>query len=262
MNDCTDILSSPPTVDRSSPLPLWAQVLDDLRLRLDRGQFSERFPTDHELVAAYGVSRQTARDAVRRLTDAGLLERERGRSTRVREFRQIGGSLESLFEQVEAQGAEQRSIVRAATRVTDAAAARRLALGPRARLVHIERLRLADGAPLALDRTWLPEELGAPLLDADLSHTGIYAELFRSAGVEVDSAEEHIAPVVPPAPDRRLLRLPARQAAFSIDRLTRAQGRAVEWRQSLVRGDRYTITLALTRSPATQTVPWSPTAPG
>ena len=52
-------------LDRSSPLPLWAQLLDDLRDRLDAGEFAESFPTDLELTTAYGVSRHTAREAVR-----------------------------------------------------------------------------------------------------------------------------------------------------------------------------------------------------
>ncbi len=237
-----------PLIDRSSPLPLWAQVLEDLRARLTAGEFVERFPTDNELVARYGVSRQTVREAVRRLSDAGVLERARGRGTRVRDFQQIGGTLESLYEQIEAQGAAQRSIVRARELVTDPAIATRLKLAADAHLVHIERLRLADDEPLALDRAWLPEDLAAGLLTADLSHTGIYLELLRSCGVEVDHGSEQIKPLLPAAEDRKTLRLPRGEAAFSIERLTHSAERPVEWRHSLVRGDRYTITLALARS--------------
>src|SRR5215467_10126686 len=51
------------TLDRNSPLPLWAQVLGDLRTRLARGEFTGRFPGDEELRAQYGVSRHTVREA-------------------------------------------------------------------------------------------------------------------------------------------------------------------------------------------------------
>lgn len=249
-----------PLIDRSSPLPLWAQVLEDLRAQLAAGEFTSRFPTDTELVARYGVSRQTVRDAVRRLSDAGVLDRERGRGTRVRDFQQIGGSLESLYEQIEAQGAAHRSIVRVRDRVRNPAIAGRLELSAYTRLVYIERLRLADDEPLALDRAWLPEDLAAGLLDADLSRTGIYLELLRSCGVEVDHASEQIKPVLPAAEDRETLGLPADAAAFSIERLTRSPQRAVEWRHTLLRGDRYTITLALSRSLAAPArVPWTAT---
>ena len=71
-------------LDRTSPLPLWAQIADDLRARLARNEFSERFPTDEDLVREYAVSRQTVREAVRRLEQAGVVERHRGRGTFLR----------------------------------------------------------------------------------------------------------------------------------------------------------------------------------
>src|SRR5579863_2169952 len=90
-------------LDRQSPLPLWAQLLADLQARLAAGEFGERFPTDTELTESYRVSRQTVRDAVRRLAEAGLVQRERGRGTRVRSLavEQQAGTLESLFVHVE-----------------------------------------------------------------------------------------------------------------------------------------------------------------
>jgi len=246
-------------IDRSSPLPLWAQVLEDLRARMGIGEFAERFPTDSELVERYGVSRQTVREAVRRLSDEGMLERTRGRGTRLRDFQQIGGSLESLYEQIEAQGAAQRSIVRERERVSNPEIARRLELSARIPLVHIERLRLADEQPLALDRAWLPLAVAGELLTADLSHSGIYVELLRANDVDVDAGSEQIKPVIPAASDRKTLKLPRGEATFSIQRLTRSAGRPVEWRHSLVRGDRYTINLELSRErKRSPRLPWMP----
>ena len=49
-------------LDRASPLPLWAQIVEDLRRRLVGGEFENRFPTDEELTRDYEVSRQTVRE--------------------------------------------------------------------------------------------------------------------------------------------------------------------------------------------------------
>ena len=68
-------------LDRSNPLPLWAQLESDLKRRLDAGEFDERFPTDHELVQQYDVSRHTVREAIGHLNRSGILRRERGRGT-------------------------------------------------------------------------------------------------------------------------------------------------------------------------------------
>src|SRR5579863_6212193 len=246
-------------LDRGSPLPLWAQLLADLQARLAAGEFAERFPTDGELIESYRVSRQTVRDAVRRLVDAGLVVRERGRGTRVRAlaFEQEAGTLESLFEHVESRGLRQTSISRASDERTDPRAAALLGLPASQRLVYIERLRLADGEPLALDRSWLPASVARPLLDLDLTRTGIYVELAAHCAVQLRSGSERIRPVLPEARDRRLLRLPPGEAALAISRLTRGDDGPLEWRESLVRGDRWSIVVELTPStPSDAAFPW------
>jgi GntR family transcriptional regulator len=72
-----------------------------VRCRSGAGELDEHSPTDQELAEAYGASRHTVREAVRRLADDGLLARERGRGTRVRtvKFERTAGTLEGLFEQ-------------------------------------------------------------------------------------------------------------------------------------------------------------------
>jgi GntR family transcriptional regulator len=251
---------APAAVDRSSPLPLWAQVLADLRRRLEAGDFAERFPTDEELIDTYGVSRQTARDAVRRLADEGLLERVRGRGTRVRPhaFEHVAGTLESLFEYVEARGHEQTSRTRAQEERMDARVAGLLDLPASAPLVYIERVRLVDGEPLALDRAWLPAEIARPLLEVDLARTGLYVELVRRCGVVLRSGSERVRPVVPAPKDRGALALPPGEAAFFFERLTRSDGGSVEWRESLVRGDRWSLVVDLSPAPRAAALPWAP----
>lgn len=252
-----------PALDRRSPLPLWAQLLERLRERLDQGEFDERFPTDLELMGDYGVSRQTVRDAVRRLADAGLVQRQRGRGTIVHPptFEQAAGTLESLFEYVQSAGHEQTSTTREARICTDARVAAILGLPASERLVYIERLRLVQREPLALDRSWLPARIAEPLLAIDLARTGIYVELVARCGVELRSGSERLRPVVPSPEDRRALALPAGQAALSVSRLTRGAAGPVEWRESLVRGDRWTIVVELTPTARTSpSLPWAPFA--
>jgi len=230
------------TLDRSSPLPLWAQLLDDLRGRLHAGEFAESFPTDLELTSEYGVSRHTAREAVRRLQAEGVITRERGRGTfvRVPTFEQPTGALYSLFRAIEEQGLEQRSEVLDRGIVVDAAVADRLDLPPDAELVRFERLRFADGAPLAHDIVWLPAAVARPLLDVDLTRTALYDELKRCCGVWPVAGTERIATELPDPAERRLLRLAARQPVFRIQRRSVDDaGRTIEWRETAVRGDRY-----------------------
>ncbi|MGH2632093.1 MAG: GntR family transcriptional regulator [Tepidiformaceae bacterium] len=229
-------------LDRASPMPLWAQMADDLRARIAAGEFSDRFPTDMDLVEQYGVSRHTVREALRQLGSTGVLERQRGRGT----FLSPQPTLEqpmrgfySLAESIEAQGLEEHSHVLVFETRTDAIAAGHLAMDAGAPLTYIERLRFAGEEPLAHDCSWLPEALGGTLDPGALTSGSLYEQLARSAGVRVTGGSERISAALPEASVRRLLKLPRSAAALRIERTAVAGAQPVEYRISTVRGDRY-----------------------
>lgn len=228
-------------LDRKSPVPLWAQLLGDLRRRLASGEFDERFPTDRELIEQYATSRHTVRHAVGHLCAEGLIERERGRGSFLthRPIEQPLGVLYSLFRSLEARGIEQHSVVLALDERTDAAAAAMLGLTPGAPLVFLHRVRLADGQPLAVDRSWLPATLARPLLEVDFTRTALYTELHDRCGVHPTRGWERIVPALPDAELVQQLELDRPRPVFAVERLAFDSERPIEWRTSTVRGDRY-----------------------
>ena len=231
-------------LDRSSPLPLWAQIVEDLRRRLLGGEFDEHFPTDEELTRDYEVSRQTVREAVRHLSAQGLVVRQRGRGSSVTQpiLEQPLHSLYSLASTVRARGIEERSEVLAAeSRPATAEVATQLGVGAGAGIVFIERLRFAGAEPIAWDRSWLPADQARALLHADLSSGGLYDLLATHCAQRITGGWERIRPVVPEPTERKLLRLPSKVAAFSIERLALVGDTPIEWRRSLIRGDRYSL---------------------
>lgn len=223
--------------------PLWRQVLDDLEDRLDRGDIGDRFPTDRELVEHYEVSRHTVREAVRHLKARGVIERERGRGSFVRQVdvAQEAGTLFSLFREVEARGMEQTSEVLALDWGLDDRAAAHLDLAPDIDLVHLERVRYADGEPLALDTIWLPPDVGEVILDVDFGHTALYDELDRLLGLRMDAGTEVVSAVAATAEVAEVLDLDDGEALLRIERLGRVEGRTVEFRVTLVRGSRFAL---------------------
>ncbi len=234
---------APRRLDRASPLPLWAQLYDDLVRRLEGVSTGAAFPGEQQLVQEYGVSRHTVREALRRLRESGVLESGRGRRTSVRRPRieQPLGAVYSLFSEVEARGMRQRSEVLLRERRRSPAVAARLEVAADTEWVYLERLRYADDEPLAVDCAWLLAAVAGALLTADLTETGIYAELASSAGVRVTDGEERLHAVVPTPTQRRLLRLDSDVALFAVERLGRVDGRAIEWRETFVRGDRFSV---------------------
>ncbi len=229
-------------LDRSSRTPVWAQVEADVRRRLDAGAFTAGVPGEHALAQEYGVSRQTVRQALRSLREAGTLLAHRGRPSRVaREISQPLGAIYSLFTSVQAAGMSQRSQVMALDVVTDTAAATALGLAADTELVHLARLRLADDEPLTLDEAWLPAHLARPLLEADFSHTALYAELAARCGITLRGGREELRAVVLDPGDAQLLAVEPGSPAFLIERLGCSEGIPLEHRRSLVRADRFSI---------------------
>lgn len=222
-------------------MPLWAQLLEDLRRRLRSGEFGEHFPSDADLVRHYAVSRQTVREAMRHLQQEGRIERVRGQGTSVRprHIEQSLGALYSLYRSAEEQGFTQDSTVRFLEVRKNAEAASMLECDQDDPLVYLERLRLLDGRPAVLDCSWLPASWARHLLDVDFRRTSLYKELEMRCGIRPDSGWERLAPVMPTPEQRSLLDLRPRAAAFGIERLAREGARPVEWRHGVVRADRF-----------------------
>lgn len=228
-------------LDRHSPLPLWAQLLADLRARVAAGEFADRFPTDEELRREYGVSRHTVREAARHLQSDGVIVRERGRGTTLAAspVEQPLHALYSLARTAQDQGYTEHSEVLALRRCGAGEAAEPLGLGEGDEVVFVERLRYVGDEPLSVHRSWLPAARAAGLLEADLRTGSIYDALALHCGVRVTGGWERIQPELPPPGLRRLLGLADHHAVLAVERLAMAGATPIEWRRSIVRGDRY-----------------------
>lgn len=225
--------------------PLWARVEADLRARIGADAFRDGFPGEHALAAEYGVSRQTVRQALRRLREEGVVTAEPGRAPRVAPegvIEQPVGALYSLFASVEGSGRRQRSITRALEVRDDPEVAVTLQLPATTPLTYLERVRLADDEPIALDQVWLPAEGTAALLQVDFSHTALYAELKDRCGIQLSGGREQIRSVLADDDQAGLLGLVPPAALTLIERTGLVADRPFEHRRTVVRSDRFALT--------------------
>ncbi|MCP9976752.1 GntR family transcriptional regulator [Actinomadura madurae] len=122
---------------------------------------------------------------------------------------------------------------------------RRLALSPAEEVFTIRRLRLADGATMAIETLYLPRALIPGLRRHDLEGRSFY-ELLRGHGVVIASGTETIEPTVTTAEEAAELDVPVHTPAFLFERVTRDEGgRPLEYVRSVYRGDRYRLELDL-----------------
>jgi len=238
------------------PVPLHHQVYLDLRDALDAGEWKpdEQLPPERELADRYGVSLITVRRALTDLAREHRLERSRGRGTFVTRP-PIALDLDapvSISEEIRRLGHDPATrVVTARTMAAEPSIAEALGIAQGAQVVHLERLRMADGEPLLLEQVYLPESRFPGLLAGDLEHGSLYELLQDRYGTTVVRAREALEPLAVSSREAHLLGVEPGAPALLIEGVAfDAEGRAVELARSFVRGDRtrYYMERVVTRS--------------
>ena len=143
----------PIEIDRSSPVPLYHQLAEQLSASIASGVLQPGDPFENEVAVAerLQLSRPTVRRAIQELVDQGMLVRRRGLGTTVanrKVHRKI--ELSSLFDDLQRDGRDPRTTVVEHEVVTDDRAAAALDLAPDTPMLRLVRVRMAGDNPLAL----------------------------------------------------------------------------------------------------------------
>jgi DNA-binding GntR family transcriptional regulator len=147
-------------LDRSSPVPLYFQVAEQIAEAIRRGDLTPGSRLDNDILLAdkLGLSRPTIRQAIQYLVDKGLLVRKRGVGTQV-VHGQVKRSVEltSLYDDLRRAGQEPATqVLVLEPRPVEEDKAAILGVEPGSEILYVERLRFAAGEPLAVLHNWLP----------------------------------------------------------------------------------------------------------
>ena len=238
-----------PSLDRSSPVPLYFQVAQHLEAAIERGDLrvGDRLENEVALAERWGLSRPTMRQAIGHLVDKGLLVRQRGVGTEVvRRQVQRPVQLTSLYEDLRGSNQQPTTHVLVHEHVpAEDAVAEQLGLPAGTEVIRLERLRRARGVPLAILRNWLPVHLAGAISRDALEEQGLYACL-RAAGVTVHSAQQRIGARAASPAEAELLGLRRGAPLLTMERLALDErARPIEWGSHVydARGYSFTVTL-------------------
>jgi GntR family transcriptional regulator len=226
-----------------SPEARYQEIERWLRGRVLRSAPGDPLPSELELAARFGVSRMTARQAVQNLAAEGLVQRRRGAGTFVapRPIHRHEGSLMSFTEDMRRRGMEASSrLLEAGLRAASTADLDALRLPDGARVVAISRLRLADGAPMAIEHAALPAEFAGVLAD-DLEAGSLHESMIARGRVPAISRSWIRARIASSA-ESRLLGLRARSALLVERRIIYdTDGLPLEHTATMYNADNYAI---------------------
>jgi GntR family transcriptional regulator len=222
--------------------PPYRLIEQALRERIAAMHPGERVPSDAELVAEFGVSRMTARAAMQRLAEDGLVRREPGRGTFVAKppaHRRTNRLLTFTQEMTRAGRVPSSRILTRVVRPSTPAEAADLGIPVREPVVHLRRLRLADDEPIAVETTVLLGSAADAVMRADLAGGSLH-EALGQAGFELRRGTGTISAAAATASEARLLAIKA-GAPLLVERrvIVDGHGKRIEATESRYSADRY-----------------------
>ncbi|WP_144719523.1 GntR family transcriptional regulator [Agrococcus jejuensis] len=230
-------------LDRESATPLYIQLADVIRAKIQRGDWQpdQRIPSENELNQLYGISRMTARQVLARLVDEGLLFRVQGKGTFVSRSKisTRSPSYQGIREQLEQQGYATdtellgQRLEPASTRVAQA-----LDIPTGTPTFIVRRLRRVDGTPISVHESHVPEALAPGVIERDLVAEQLCTVLDRDFGLRMTKVLETLETTAASANDAKLLAVHEGTPILQLEqRISSPSSKPFEFTRIRFRGD-------------------------
>jgi GntR family transcriptional regulator len=229
--------------------PLYLQLKKSIEEAVKSGLIGpgDALPSERDIAARADVSRVTVRKAVQDLVKGGVLVQRHGSGTyvaaHVERVEQSLSRLTSFTEDMARRGMSvQSQWLERGLFAPSPNEMMALGLSANERVARIERLRIANGTPLAIERASLS---AAVLFEPASADASLYSTLERGGNRPVRAVQRISAASLGEA-DARLLQVPAGSAGLNIERISYlASGKVIEFTRSVYRGDAYDLVVEL-----------------
>jgi len=241
------------TIDNSSFVPYYMQIVDHVRELIKKGKLTQgqTFCSEGEIAQALNISKMPVRQAFQKLRSEGLLVIAKGKrpvvgSGRVPwNFQQLRGFSEEMRRRGLNPSARLLSM---SLQDPDLEVAQALKLAPGERVYRAQRLRFVNDEPVAVVTSYLPARIFAGIDQQDLEKQSLYSIFEHRYKRKLQWAEEVIGAVVAGEEEAGILQTSPGSALLIIRETTYdAQSVAIEYSLSLLRGDRYTASVISVR---------------
>ncbi|HEU5139265.1 MAG TPA: GntR family transcriptional regulator [Bacillales bacterium] len=239
-------------VDKQSPLPIYFQLEEEIKNRIDQKELvpGDLIPSEREFAEQHGISRMTVRQAISDLVNEGYLYRQKGKGTFVarKKIEQPLHRVTSFTEDMIARGMKPSSrLVRFEVVSVSDQTAEELAVESSEPAYEIKRVRLADGLPMALETNIIPVRLAEGLTE-EHAHGSLYDYVAGSLPSPIDYARQVIESSAAHESESEALGIPKGSPILLIRQNTYlADGTPFELVKSAYRADRYKFIIDMHR---------------
>ncbi len=236
--------SVPRKVLKDSKIPLYHQIREDLRARIEEGEWlsGELIPAEKELCAEYKVSKITVLEAIKGLVREGLLYRKQGKGTFMAKpkLEQSLNRFYSFTESMRQKGLEpEQRILKVKFTEADKHSAKHLRIRKGEKITEIERLRLVNGEPFYLETIMIPVKLCPNLHLKDISSKPLNDILRNEYKIPLIRAKECFEPIIVDSYEAQMLGVKDGAPALLLEHTTyTTKNQTVLFSKGIIRGDR------------------------
>ncbi|MDR7074143.1 GntR family transcriptional regulator [Fictibacillus barbaricus] len=238
-------------IDKTSPVPLYYQIEEAIKLKIDKGEWESgsMISSEREFAENYEVSRMTVRQAINNLVNDGYLTRRKGKGTFVsgKKIEQKLLGLTSFTEDMKARGYKPASkLVSFQTIQANHQIAKVLEISHNNEIYEIKRVRLANDVPMAIETTFVPAQL-IHLQESHIQDGSLYSQV-EQAGFHIDYATQSLEASIAREKESEILEIAKGAPVLLIQRQTYlTNGKPLEVVHSVYRGDRYKFMIDMKR---------------
>ena len=239
-------------IDKSSPLPLYYQLEEQIKKQIDSDELKphDALPSEREYAELFQISRMTVRQAINNLVSDSYLYRQKGRGTFVAEkkLEQELVGLTSFTEDMKSRGMVPSSkllnfeMIPATEKI-----ASQLAIPKYAPVYEIKRIRIADQVPMALESVYISANLIKGLTEDIVTHS-LYQYIEEKLHLKIGQATQTIESSIATEFETQHLNIPKDVPILVIQRNTYLEDQTpLEIVKSSYRSDRYKFTINMKR---------------
>ncbi len=239
-------------VEKDNVIPIYHQLVQQIKQKIENGEYKpgDVLPSEMKLCDALSVSRMTVKQAMDILANEGVIYRKKGIGTFISETKidQTLSKLTNFSLDMTSKGMVPGSRT---LHVEVCAPTRELAeifgFTGNEKILYLERLRLANALPMALEHAFLRYDMCAAIERYDLNNRSLYEALYELCGIRMVRARQEIELGACSLEESRVLGVSVGFPVFSLQRKTYDERDVlVEYTESKYRSDRYKFIIEMT----------------
>jgi phosphonate metabolism transcriptional regulator PhnF len=230
-------------LQKTPGIAYYRQISEILMHRIEEGEYQpgSRLPTESDLGRQFGVNRHTAREALRKLKDDGIVFSVKGKGTFVVDGKikyRVSKKVRFTTSILEAGLSPETELLATSREAADEELAEKLGIRAGEPVLALEMLRSASGIPLLVAVTRLPASRFVGLGELMGGSSSLYELLRDQFGIEASRSESVFETVMPGERETRLLQITQGVPLLLVRSVARDQnGKIVEYCETLMRGD-------------------------